>query len=97
MSPTSNTTTSNINGLAIRVRGITTVPAFIYPDIAVVPLNSTWLPGRITLEIKATNVTHYTFSAGPTGHQSMMQDFGYAPGLGLTWGFTGECLQVIIM
>lgn len=41
-----------------------------------------------------SNVTHYTFSAGPVGKPSLMQDVGFASGLGLTWGFTGALLGV---
>ncbi|KAE9368107.1 glycoside hydrolase family 43 protein [Stipitochalara longipes BDJ] len=77
----------------LRLRGITTVPNFIFPDIAIVPILATW-SNNITLEIRASNITHYTFSAGPAGSQGQMQDIGFAPGLGLTWGFTGALLGV---
>jgi hypothetical protein len=73
----------------LRLRGITTVPNFVFPDLAILPMPSAWLNQKITLEIKASNITHYTFSASPAGSQSQMQDIGFAPGLGLTWGFTG--------
>lgn len=72
----------------LRLRGITTVPSFIFPDLAILPMPASWKQ-KITLEIRATNITHYTFSAGPAGIPSQMQDIGSAPGLGLTWGFTG--------
>ena len=73
-----------------RLRGITTVPAFVFPDLAVVPVPSAWLNTKLVFEIRASNVTHYTFAVGPVGKQSEMQTIGHAPGLGLTWGFTGE-------
>jgi hypothetical protein len=72
----------------LRLRGITTVPNFIFPDLAILPLTP-GLGNKITLEIRASNITHYAFSAGPSGSQSQMEDIGFAPGLGLTWGFTG--------
>jgi hypothetical protein len=73
----------------LRLRGITTVPSFIFPDLGILRVPASW-KDQIALEIRATNITHYTFSAGPAGIQSQMQDIGFAPGLGLTWGFTGK-------
>jgi len=62
----------------------TTVPSFIFHDLAIVSLPAAW-KNRITLKIRASNITHYTFSAGPVSSQSQKQDIGFAPGLGLTW------------
>jgi len=75
----------------LRLRGITTVPNFIFPDLVIIPMPAAW-GNKITLRIGASNITHSTFSAGPAGSQSLMQDIGFAPGLGLTWGFTGRLL-----
>ncbi|KAH8764023.1 hypothetical protein BGZ57DRAFT_956101 [Hyaloscypha finlandica] len=77
---------SNVTNLVpyLRLRGITTVPSFIFHDLAIVSLPAAW-KNRITLKIRASNITHYTFSAGPVSSQSQKQDIGFAPGLGLTW------------
>ena len=72
-----------------RLRGITTVPTFISPTLALAAVPQAWLGGKLTFEIKASNVTHYYFAVGPVGKQSLRQTIGYTPGLGLTWGFTG--------
>ncbi|KAH8601518.1 glycoside hydrolase family 43 protein [Bisporella sp. PMI_857] len=83
-----------LNGTAqFRLRGITTVPTFISNDIALVPFPITWL-GRLVFEIRAANITHYTFLVGPVGRPAEARVIGYAPGLGLTWGFTGALLGV---
>jgi hypothetical protein len=80
---------SNITNLVpyLRFRGITTVSSFIFHDLAIVSLSAAW-KNRIRLKIRVSNITHYTFSAGPASSQSQMQDLGFAPGLGLTWVFT---------
>ncbi|TAQ88821.1 hypothetical protein B7494_g2846 [Chlorociboria aeruginascens] len=78
----------------LRLRGITTVPTFVFPDLAILPIPTAWLQEELTLEIKTFNLTHYAFSAGPAGKRSLMQTVGYAPGLGLTWGFTGALLGI---
>ncbi|ORX91012.1 beta-xylosidase [Clohesyomyces aquaticus] len=78
----------------LRLRGITTVPTFVFPDLHIVPFPTGWSGQKITLQITASNITHYTFSAGPAGQESLMQHIGTAPGLGLTWGFTGTLLGV---
>jgi hypothetical protein len=82
---------SNVTNLVpyLRLRGITAVPSFIFHDLAIVLWPAAW-KNRITLEIRISNITHYTFSAGPASSQSQMQEIGFAPGLGLTWGFTGR-------
>ncbi|KAE8442975.1 hypothetical protein EG329_002513 [Mollisiaceae sp. DMI_Dod_QoI] len=89
-----NSTNSTKVSPHLRLRGITTVPAFVSPDIAVIPMPSAWAGQHITFEIKASNITHYTFSARPKGTYSQTLDIGFAPGLGLTWGFTGALLGV---
>ena len=71
------------------------MPNFIFPDLAIAPVSAAW-GNKITLEIRASNITHYTFSAGPAGSQSLTQDSGSAPGLGLTWGFTGMFLSFVV-
>lgn len=61
------------------------------PDPAVVPVPDSWQDQALRLEIKAANLTHYAFSAGPTAHQSQMMTIGYGAGSVVSWGFTGEC------
>lgn len=78
----------------LRLRGITTVPNFVFPDLAILPMPTEW-GTKIALEIRASNLTHYTFSAGASGNQSQMEDIGSAPGSGLTWGFTGMLSFII--
>ncbi|KAK5685723.1 hypothetical protein LTR17_026986 [Elasticomyces elasticus] len=68
----------------LRFRG--TLPTT--PEV-VIPVNSTWLGQTLTMEIKAFNYTHYSLSAGPAAHQHLMQTIGYAPAIGVTFGFTG--------
>ncbi|KUJ07197.1 uncharacterized protein LY89DRAFT_767043 [Mollisia scopiformis] len=88
------TTNSSTLSPYFRVRGITTVPAFLSSDIAVAPVPAAWVSSHLTFEIRASNMTHYTLSVGPAGKQSQVMDIGFAPGLGLTWGFTGALLGV---
>lgn len=92
MLPDSSTANSS-SSLYFRLRGITTVPNFLSSDIAVVPAPAAWKAKNFTFQIRASNITHYTFSVGPAGKHSQMLDIGFAPGLGLTWGFTGETLN----
>jgi hypothetical protein len=74
-----------------RVRGITTVPAFISPTIAQVPVPKPWKGKTLRFGIEATNLTHYAMSVAPTGAEEERMIVGYGNGLGLTWGFTGMC------
>ncbi|CZR67137.1 related to beta-xylosidase [Phialocephala subalpina] len=89
-----NSTNSTNISPYLRLRGITTVPGFLSSDIAVIPVPNSWATKHIIFEIRASNITHYTFSAAPAGKKSQMIDIGFAPGLGLTWGFTGALLGV---
>ncbi|EXJ62389.1 hypothetical protein A1O7_02823 [Cladophialophora yegresii CBS 114405] len=51
-------------------------------------------PLNLYLEIKAINVTHYAFSAGPTDAMSDVITIGYAPAADVSFGFTGTLLGV---
>ncbi|EKG13464.1 Glycoside hydrolase family 43 [Macrophomina phaseolina MS6] len=64
------------------------------PDPVVVPVPDAWLNQSLRLEIKASNVTHYAFSAGPTAHQSQMMTVAYGAGSLVSWGFTGTLVGV---
>lgn len=60
------------------------------PDPVVVPVPDTWVDQTLRFEIKAANLTHYSFSVGPSAHQSQMTTVMYGPGSVVSWGFTGE-------
>ncbi|EHK98584.1 putative Xylosidase/arabinosidase [Glarea lozoyensis 74030] len=77
-----------------RVRGITTVPAFVSPTIAQIPVPKRWRTKSLSFGIEATSLTHYAMSVAPTGEEKERIIVGYANGLGLTWGFTGALLGV---
>lgn len=101
-SNTTNTTTNTSNngsssssssGLTphFRFRGISYLPT---PPSVITPINSTWLGQPLTMEIKAFNYTHYSFSAGPAAHAHLLQTIGYAPAADLSFGFTGTLVGV---
>ncbi|KAG9231933.1 beta-xylosidase [Amylocarpus encephaloides] len=77
-----------------RVRGITTVPAFISPTIAQIPMPETWTGKSLSFGINAKNITHYEMQVAPVGRKKDRIVVGYGNGLGLTWGFTGALLGV---
>lgn len=45
--------------------------------------------GKLRLEIKAANATHYVFSAGPAGARSRMRRVMEVSNEPVSWGFTG--------
>lgn len=69
-----------------RFRGIssTSIPDSIF---AFPPSMSLETP--MTIEVKAYNWTHYSYSAGPRDQKHLMQTYGYAEGAQMSWGFTG--------
>jgi hypothetical protein len=73
----------------LRVRGITTVPAFTSPTIALLPVPKLWRGKKLRFGIEATNLTHYAMSVAPVDTEKERRIIGYGNGLGLTWGFTG--------
>ncbi|KAI1265374.1 glycoside hydrolase family 43 protein [Xylariaceae sp. FL1019] len=74
-----------------RFRGISyiTVPADI-----VVPVPETWQGKTLHLEIKASNATHYSFSAGPADAMSQMMTVIDVSNEAVSWGFTGVILGI---
>ncbi|KAK5197515.1 hypothetical protein LTR99_007885 [Exophiala xenobiotica] len=48
----------------------------------------------LLLEVKANNLTHYAFSAGPVDAMSDVINIGYAPAADVSFGFTGTILGV---
>lgn len=59
------------------------------PEPAIVPVPEAWQNQTLHLEIKAFNLTHYSFSAGPATAMSEMQTIGYGAGAWVSYGFTG--------
>ncbi|KAF3762049.1 family 43 glycoside hydrolase [Cryphonectria parasitica EP155] len=90
---TTNTTTNTTTALIpqIRYRGISTKTV---PDPIVAPLPSEWVGRPLTFEIKAANMTHFSFSVGPAGAESEMQTVLYAANSALSYGFTGTFVGV---
>ncbi|KAF7531361.1 hypothetical protein G7054_g8969 [Neopestalotiopsis clavispora] len=58
------------------------------PDPVIVPLPDVWRGRALRLEIRASNATHYTFSAGPADARSQMQTLVEASNAAVSWGFT---------
>lgn len=71
----------------IRYRGISSVSI---PEPMVAPIPDEWANKTLTLEIQASNMTHYTFSIGPADAQSQMQTLLYVANDAVSYGFTGE-------
>jgi beta-xylosidase len=90
--PSPNATAGSPYAPYFRFRSTSYIPV---PTTVVTPVNTTWLGQPIRMEIKAFNLTHYSFSAGPAGHQSAMTTIGYAPGSIITWGFTGRVFDFL--
>lgn len=89
--PGHNSTTSTELAPHIRFRGISYVPV---PKPVIMPLPAAWANGTLRMEIKAVNVSHYSFSVGPAGHMSEMKTVITASNDAVSWGFTGTILGV---
>lgn len=87
--PGTNTTATTSTELTphVRFRGISYIPV---PDPVIVPLPAEWANGTLRLEIKASNMTHYSFSVGPADRMSETQTIMQVSNQGVSWGFTGE-------
>ncbi|KAH8103080.1 arabinofuranosidase [Cristinia sonorae] len=81
------------NGLAphFRFRGESYIPV---PAPIITPVSSNWTDHKLTLQIKAANMTHYVFSAGPAGARSQLQDLAVVSNAPVSWGFTGTIVGV---
>ncbi|KAF2657932.1 glycoside hydrolase family 43 protein [Lophiostoma macrostomum CBS 122681] len=88
MLPVGNTTTLAPH---CRFQAISYLPV---PESFITPVPSAWHDKPLTLEIKAINVTHYTFSAGPADKSAPLEVLVYVPGSIVSWGFTGTLLGV---
>lgn len=71
----------------IRFRGISSVTT---PATGVAPVPSAWRGSPLSLEIKAANMTHYSFSVGPADAQSLTQTLATSSNDAVSWGFTGK-------
>ena len=80
-----NTTDSTL-APHFRFRGISYVKV---PDPVVTPVPREWLGRPLRLEIRATNISHYAFSAGPADAASEMRTIITASNDAVSWGFTG--------
>ncbi|KAF4781077.1 hypothetical protein HER10_EVM0006843 [Colletotrichum scovillei] len=64
------------------------------PADVVAPVPEDWLDKPLRLEIRAANMTHYSFSAGPAGSAFQTKTLLYASNDAVSWGFTGVFLGV---
>jgi hypothetical protein len=55
----------------------------------IMPIYGSWLDKPLTLSLRAVNVTHYAFGAGPADGSVPIQDIAYVGGDIISWGFTG--------
>lgn len=74
----------------VRFRGISSVTA---PATVVAPVPAAWRGSPLSLEVKAANMTHYAFSVGPAGAQSLAQTLVTSSSDAVSWGFTGKHLS----
>ena len=82
--PNSSTTTTLVPHFRFRGISNTSIPDRIVPFPSYLSLDT-----PISMEIKAFNWTHYSFSAGPRDQKHLLQTYGYAKGSQMSWGFTG--------
>ncbi|KAI1076714.1 glycoside hydrolase family 43 protein [Whalleya microplaca] len=75
----------------LRFRGISYVAV---PDEIVMPIPRGWVKKALRLEIKAHNMTHYSFSAGPADALSEMRTILDVSNSVVSWGFTGVILGI---
>ncbi|KAI0730238.1 xylosidase : arab-like proteininofuranosidase [Fomitopsis betulina] len=64
------------------------------PPTTISPLPTAWLNRTLHMEIKAFNLTHYSFAAGPADAYSQMQTFGYGLAADVSYGFTGTLVGI---
>lgn len=70
-----------------RFRGISYVAV---PDDIAAPVPTAWRDKKLRLEIRASNATHYVFSAGLADDASQMKKLIEVSNEPVSWGFTGE-------
>ncbi|KAI1638242.1 glycoside hydrolase family 43 protein [Biscogniauxia mediterranea] len=66
------------------------------PGDVVVPVPAEWAGRTLRLEIRASNLTHYAFAAGPANDDavSQMRTLVEVSNAAVSWGFTGVILGV---
>ncbi|KAI0906031.1 glycosyl hydrolase [Ustulina deusta] len=74
-----------------RFRGISYVAV---PDDIAAPVPTAWRDKKLRLEIRASNATHYVFSAGPADDASQMKKLIEVSNEPVSWGFTGVILGI---
>lgn len=84
---TSTTDDPSAPKLHVRFRGISYIPV---PADVVMPLPDAWQGKKLTLQIKASNMTHYAFSVGPADAISLMRTIIEVSNAVVSWGFTGK-------
>ncbi|RYP72006.1 hypothetical protein DL771_004475 [Monosporascus sp. 5C6A] len=70
----------------LRFRGESYVPV---PDDIIAPLPEAWLGRTLRLEVRASNMTHYSLSAGPADAMSETMTILDVSNEPVSWGFTG--------
>lgn len=85
---------STVNGSLIPHFRFRAISYIAVPDPVVMPVTSDWLNQTLTMEIKAFNLTHYSFSAGPASSQSHIVTIAYGPAADVSFAFTGTLLGV---
>ncbi|RYP03931.1 hypothetical protein DL765_010365 [Monosporascus sp. GIB2] len=71
----------------LRFRGESYVPV---PDNIIAPLPEAWIGRTLRLEIRASNMTHYSLSAGPADAMSQTRTILDVSNEPVSWGFTGK-------
>jgi Beta xylosidase C-terminal Concanavalin A-like domain len=84
----SNATNSTTLAPHFRFRGISYVQV---PEPVIAPVPEAWIGRPLRLEIRASNMTHYSFSAGPADAPSESRTVITVPNDAVSWGFTGKC------
>ncbi|KAL2176196.1 glycoside hydrolase family 43 protein [Thermothelomyces heterothallicus CBS 202.75] len=75
----------------VRFRGESYVPV---PAPVVYPIPRAWRGGKLVLEIRACNSSHFSFRVGPEGRRSELRVVMEASNDAVSWGFTGTLLGI---
>ncbi|KAI5922477.1 glycoside hydrolase family 43 protein [Camillea tinctor] len=75
----------------LRFRGISYTAV---PEDIIAPVPAEWTGKTLRLEIRASNMTHYAFSAGPADSMSQMNTLLEVSNTAVSWGFTGVILGI---
>ncbi|KAK3897825.1 concanavalin A-like lectin/glucanase domain-containing protein, partial [Staphylotrichum tortipilum] len=75
----------------VRFRGESYVPV---PKAVAYALPKGWIGGKLVLEVRAGNASHYVFGVGPEGRRSERREVMVVGNEGVSWGFTGTLLGI---